>query len=217
MTYQDVNQGSDTGDGSAIPISGQARAASGRDAQSESAASDVAQQAGDVAQTAKAAATDVASEAQTQVRAVADELTTQARALIGTTQDHVREQARQRAEHAAQGLRSLAGELQALSQGRPQEAERLAGWVRSSQQRLQQWSDRLDRGGIDGVVQDLTSFARRRPLVFLGACLGAGFVVGRIAKDAAVASADATPAAPLPASSGMTPVREPATPAGAPR
>jgi hypothetical protein len=215
MTYQDVNEGSDTGDGSAVPISGQAPSASGRDAQSEGTASDVAQQAGDVAQTAKSAATDVASEAQTQVRAVADELTTQARALIGTTQDQVREQAQQRAEHAAQGLRSLAGELQALSQGRPQEAERLVGWVRSSQQRLQQWSDRLDRGGIDGVVQDLTTFARRRPLVFLGACLGAGFVVGRVAKEAA--SADATTAAPLPAPTGMTPVREPATPAGAPR
>ena len=82
------------------------------------------------------------------------------------------------AEHAAQGLRSLAGELQALSQGRPQEAERLAGWVRSGQQRLQQWSDRLDRGGIDGVVQDLTSFARRRPLAFLGACLRGGLSGG---------------------------------------
>ena len=35
MTYQDVNEGSDTGDGSPVPIPGQTPSASGRDARSE--------------------------------------------------------------------------------------------------------------------------------------------------------------------------------------
>ena len=79
--------------------------------------------------------------------------------------------------------------MQALEDGRPQDAGPVAEWTGEIQQRVRQWSDRLESGGVDGVLRDLSSFARRRPLVFLGACMAAGVVVGRLVKDAAGADA----------------------------
>ena len=105
-----------------------------------------------------------------------------------TTRQQLSEQAEQRAQHTARGLRTFADQLQALGDGRPQEAGTAAEWTREIQQRVRHLSDRLDSGGVDGVLRDLSGFARRRPLVFLGACMAAGAVVGRLVKDAAGAA-----------------------------
>ena len=42
---------------------------------------------------------------------------------------------------------------------------------------------RLEDRGIEGVVDDVSRFARRRPGVFLLAAAGAGFVVGRFVRS----------------------------------
>jgi len=69
-----------------------------------------------------------------------------------------------------------------LAEGRPDEAGQLAGAVTELQHRLGAVADRLQAGGVDGVLRDTGEFARRRPLVFLVACAGAGFVLGRMVR-----------------------------------
>lgn len=45
---------------------------------------------------------------------------------------------------------------------------------------LERTASRLDEGGIQGVVQDVESYARRHPGQFLLGAAAAGFVVGRL-------------------------------------
>ena len=53
-------------------------------------------------------------------------------------------------------------------------------------------------GGPQGLLNDVTDFARRRPVVFLAAAVGTGFMVGRLARagKAAHDAEDPTPEFP---------------------
>jgi hypothetical protein len=143
------------------------------------------EKATEVAQTAQSAAGDVATTAKQQAQAFTDEAKYHARQLFGTTRQQLSEQAEQRTQEASKGLHRLADQVQALGEGRPQDAGPVGDWARQLQTRLRQWATRLDSGGVDGAARDLSSFARRRPLVFLGGCMAAGVVVGRLVKDVA--------------------------------
>ena len=44
--------------------------------------------------------------------------------------------------------------------------------------------------GPEGLVDDVTRFARRRPLVFIGACAGAGFLLTRFVRAGAVSGSN---------------------------
>lgn len=138
---------------------------------------------------AQSAAGDVVSSAKDQALALTEEAKYQARELMTTTRQQLSQQAEQRAHSASRGLRSIADQMQSLHDGRPQDAGAVADWAGEIQQHVRRWSDRLDSDGFDGVLRDLSGFARRRPLVFLGACLAAGVMVGRLVKDAAGADA----------------------------
>jgi vacuolar-type H+-ATPase subunit H len=151
--------------------------------------SEAKEKASDIVGQAQSAAGEVASTAKDQARVLTEEAKYQARELMTTTRQQLSEQAEQRAQHASRGLRSFADQLQALSDGRPQDAGTVAEWTGEIQQRVRRWSTRLESGGVDGVLRDLSSFARRRPVMFLGACMAAGVVVGRLVKDAAGADA----------------------------
>jgi len=159
------------------------------------------ERASEVTGTAGTAARDVVREATDQVAAVKDTVATQAHDLLSSAQSEVKGQAQQQTERLSGNLRALAQQAAALSEGRPQEAGPIAGWVDQGRQHLEGWSSRLEAGGLDGLMSDVGSFARRRPLVFLGACTGAGFVIGRFVKAAASAgtSGGGTDAASSPA------------------
>ena len=46
-------------------------------------------------------------------------------------------------------------------------------------------ASRMEQGGAQGVVDDVTRFARRRPGAFLAGAAGVGFVVGRLVRAGA--------------------------------
>ena len=48
--------------------------------------------------------------------------------------------------------------------------------------RVSAFAERLDTNGPQGLLDDVTLFARRRPIVFLAAAAGAGFMIGRLAR-----------------------------------
>jgi hypothetical protein len=154
-------------------------------------AHEVADTAGEVAGTAQSAAKDVTAEAGAQARAVVDEVSGQARDLYATTRRELADQAQAKSAAAADGIRRLSDQVSALAEGRVAEAGPLVGYARDAQDRLAQVASRLDQRGPEGILDDVTMFARRRPLVFIGACAGAGFIITRFLR-AGSASADPT-------------------------
>jgi hypothetical protein len=134
------------------------------------------------AATVQESARAVASEAATEARAVASEASDQARRLYATTKDELTGQAQAKTEQAAQGLRRLSDQMGALADGRTQDAGPLQGYARDVQDRLMRFAGRLEDGGPQGLLDDVTRFARRRPLVFIGACAGAGFLLTRFVR-----------------------------------
>jgi len=105
--------------------------------------------------------------------------------LIGQARLELAGQADGRSRQVAAGLQSLSGQLGALRRGRPQEAGPLGAYLAEAEQRVAGLADRLQRGGAQGAIDDVTGFARRRPGLFLAGAVGLGFVVGRVARSGA--------------------------------
>ena len=92
----------------------------------------------------------------------------------------------------AGGIRTVGQQLQALSEGRRQAAGPLADYADQARRKADEVASRLDRDGIDGIIADLSGFARRRPGVFLLACAGAGFALARLVRSQAGAGGDSS-------------------------
>ena len=125
------------------------------------------------------AAREVGGQATDQVKVVAGEARDQFGRLLGKTHDELRDRAQEQSDRAAGVLRTLAGQVRALSEGRSEEAGPLAGYLSEAQGKVEQFADRLADRGPQGVLEDLAGFARRKPAVFLLLAGGAGFAVGR--------------------------------------
>ncbi len=141
--------------------------------------------AGNAAATAADEAKRVASTAADQARSVVQEVKEQASGLVGQAQGELRQQADARSSDAAGSLRTLSDRLQALTDGRPDEAGPLNGYLDEARGRVAGLATRLDERGVDGVLSDVSRFAQRRPGLFLLAAAGAGFVAGRLVRSGA--------------------------------
>jgi hypothetical protein len=53
---------------------------------------------------------------------------------------------------------------------------------------MQGWAERLESGGLEGVLRDVSSYARRRPGMFLLSAAGVGFLAGRLTRAARAGS-----------------------------
>jgi len=141
---------------------------------------------GTTTETAKQAATEakegakhVAGEAKEHAAELAGDAWGQARTVLDQAMGSVREQGDQQAQRAATNLRSLSDQFRALSEGRSQDAGRLGELATQASDRVQSFASRLETGGWQSVAGDVSSFARRRPGLFLAAAAGLGFVAGR--------------------------------------
>ena len=159
--------------------------------------------AGRVAETAKSEASNVASTAADGARDVAGEAGAQAKAVVGEAKQQferlvsqgrveLRQQADQRNSQAVGQLRTLSEQLGALVHGQPEAAGPLAGYASDLQYRVRRLAARMEQGGPQGVVDDITRFARRRPGAFLAGAAGVGFVVGRLARAGAASQQEDT-------------------------
>jgi hypothetical protein len=147
-------------------------------------------EASNVASVAADGARDVASEVGTQAKAVASEAKQQLDRLVIQGRDEVRLQAEQRSSQAAGRLRTLSEHFSALVDGRPGDAGPLVGYVNDVQHQLRSVVTRLEQGGPQGILDDVTQFARRRPGLFLAGTAGVGFVVGRVVRAGAATGHD---------------------------
>jgi gas vesicle protein len=165
-----------------------------------------AQQGREVAQSAKAEASQVTDTAKDQARQVKDEVAGQARGLVDQAKSELRDQGRSQADHAAQSIRRVADQAEALAEGRPQDAGAVADYVRRAGGKAREVAGHVEQRGIEGVMNDVQDFARRKPGAFLLGCAAAGFVAGRLIRGGAASSHDSSD---LPNGSGSSSVQQP--------
>jgi hypothetical protein len=135
--------------------------------QGKEVAGTAAQQGKEVASTAVAGAQQVAGEAKREIADVARTATEEIRGLVGQVSGELRTQATSQTDRLAEGLRTLSTQLQGAASGQPLEAGPVKDLARQAGTTFEQLSSRLQSGGVDGVVQDVSTFARRKPGLFL--------------------------------------------------
>jgi hypothetical protein len=119
------------------------------------------------------------------------------RNVVHETRNQLREQAAAETARVADGLRNLGAQMQALAEGRAEEAGDAREYARQAASTVQGWAGRVESRGIQGLTEDMEHFARRRPGVFLAGAAAAGFVLGRFLRGAS-ASNDNASRAPQP-------------------
>ena len=140
---------------------------------------------GGPAATAQEKMSRVADEAPAQLSKVTQDVKTQLRESTQRTLGDVRSQADDQASRAAQGLRELSTHAQALAEGRTEEAGTLGGMVENLSRQASDFAQRLETGGVQGLLDDASRFGRKRPMAFLALAVGAGFVAGRLVRTGA--------------------------------
>ncbi len=147
-------------------------------------------EAAQVGQVAASAASDVAGTAKQQAGQVAGEAVNQLKSLTDDARNQATQQASNATEQLSSKVRSLATEMRDLGQGKGDANSTIAGLVQQLADRGEQLADHISQQGPGGLVQDLRSFAARKPGTFLLGALAAGVVTGRLVKGA---TADSTP------------------------
>lgn len=174
------------------------------DDSSSSGASDKAQQAKHAAQETASTAADetkhVAGVAGEEVKKVAGEAKDHARGLLDEAMSQVDEQSRTQRDRLVGTLGSLSSDLEQMAE-QSGTSGLAADVARQVADRTRALGDHLDGREPADLLDDVRSFARRRPGVFLVGALAAGLVAGRIARGAKEAKdsspdATATPSAP---------------------
>ena len=142
------------------------------------------QKAGEVAGTAASRAGDVASTAKEQALDVAQEAQRQARDLFGEFRGQIQQQTQTQRDRLVELLREFEDELQNMvdAGGRSGTASEV---VRQVAERLSGVRSYLEGGA--NPMQDVRTFARRRPGTFLLLAAAAGAVAGRATRGAAAA------------------------------
>ncbi|NKX51402.1 hypothetical protein HER39_12650, partial [Arthrobacter deserti] len=126
-----------------------------------------------VAQTAKEEAGHVAQEAKYQVKNLASQ--------VG---DNVRGQASSQQQRAATGLRSFSEGLSSMANGQPQSGPAM-DLVNQAAERVNGIASWLENREPADVLDEVRSFARRRPGAVLAIAAGAGLLAGRLARGMA--------------------------------
>jgi len=147
-----------------------------------SSTKDVAkEQAAGVAGSAKDAGQHVAGVAKDQAGNVAAEATRQARDVLGQARAEMAQQASDQQQRVAGGLRSLGSELSSMAESSNQSgvATDLARQASTTAHEVADWLEQRDPGSL---LNEVKSFARRRPGAFLAIALGAGLAAGRLTR-----------------------------------
>ena len=137
-------------------------------------------EARNVGQTAKQAGSQVASTAADQAKNVVAETKQQAQSLVEQGRTQVRQQAVSQQQKAGQSLSSLAEQLRNMVEGNAPAPGPARDLISEGAGRVQQFADMLQNREPADLLDDVRSFARRKPGVFLLGAALAGVVAGRL-------------------------------------
>jgi hypothetical protein len=158
----------------------------------EGSATEVAKdQASEVAASAGQAVGQIKDVVTEQAGAITAEAGRQAKQLLGQARSELTEQAAQQQQRVAGGLHSLADELDGMVEGSAQDgmATDLARMGADKARDVAQWLDGRDPGSL---LEEVRSYARRRPGTYLAIALGAGLLAGRLTRGLTASSADSS-------------------------
>lgn len=137
--------------------------------------------AGKVKDTAAAEAQNVAGTAKGQAQGVASEVGQQTRQLLSQTSSELSSQAGVQQNRLADGLSSYAGELRSMALNSEGHGV-MTDLVHQAADRGERAASYLSEREPRDLLADVRSFARRRPVAFLGIAAGAGILVGRFSR-----------------------------------
>lgn len=135
----------------------------------------------DVAGDAKAKVSDVAGTAKEQAAKVASEATDHAKQLYGQASENLKQQAGEQQERAAGGLRSLGEQLGRMAENDEDQGV-AAKVVRDLSGRATSAAGFLENRDPGSLLDEVKSFAAKRPGTFIAIAAGAGILAGRLTK-----------------------------------
>jgi hypothetical protein len=167
-------------------------------AEEQGTADVVKDQASDLGHSSVQAGKHVADVAREQASGVAAEAGRQGRDLLQQAQGQLEEQAARGQRRLADRLLSLSDELRSMADASGQ-GGMAAGLAHQAASRVGDAGQWLGGRKPGQVVDEMQSFARRKPAVFLALAAGAGLVAGRLTRGLKDASSDGSAAAAAPA------------------
>jgi len=135
-------------------------------------------------ETAKQGAAEAVSAVKQEVRAATGDAKAQARSLLDQSRTQLRGEASVQTDKLSGSLRQVGTQLQALADGRTEEAGPVGDYARQAADAVARYADNLQSKGFEGVLRDTQDFARRRPGTFLLGAAIAGVVAGRFIRNA---------------------------------
>jgi hypothetical protein len=152
---------------------------------------------------AKEAADEAVGTAREQAAAVTGEAGEEARTVVRDLWERVIDETQSQTQRTAGTLRQWADDLSGLAHNAPADSP-ARDLVAQAADGGHRGADYLDRRGADGLAEDVQEFARRRPAVFLGGALLAGFAIGRLVKAGGTTrgGSDRGPSPQVPATGG---------------
>ncbi len=138
-------------------------------------------EASEVADDARRAGHDVAETVKDEASRVTSEAAEQTKRLLGEARTELQRQASTQQHRAAEGIRTVGSELRQMANSSEEHglAADVVGQVAARVTSAANWLDSREPGSI---IDEVKSFARRRPGLFIVLALGAGVVAGRLAK-----------------------------------
>jgi len=138
----------------------------------------------ETAQAAKSEAGAVVGTVKDETKNVAREVQGQARNALHQVRDDVRQRADDEATKFASTLHDAGRQLSSMADAADDQSL-AANLVREGGNVAEQIAGRIDQGGLDAVMADVRSFARRSPGMFLFGAVVTGFVAGRVLRNVA--------------------------------
>ncbi len=177
------------------PLPPPAPMSTGSTTTTDQSTADVAKdEAMNVQQTAVQAGSQVAATATDQAKEVVHETQRQAKDLLDQGRSQVREQAITQQQKAGQSLNSLAMELRGLadgtSSGAPGPARDL---LQQASGLVDDFAHKLQTRDPGELLDEVRSFARRKPGLFLLGAAAAGVLAGRLTSGVKAAHSDSGP------------------------
>ncbi|MGS0684567.1 hypothetical protein ACVBEQ_05345 [Nakamurella sp. GG22] len=165
------------------------------------------QQTAAVAATAKQAGAQVADTVKEQAGHVTEEVKHQAQQLLSQAQSELSGQAANTQQRVLQGLHALADELTGMAENSEQGGV-ATDLARQAAERVRTAAGWLADRDPGSMLDEVRSFARRKPGTYLALALGAGVLAGRLTRG--LTAPAGTPAGPPSPRSPSTPKALPA-------
>ena len=133
---------------------------------------------------AKEEASRVGDAVQREAGQVVDEAKAQTQQILTEAKSRLREEAKRQSGRTAQNLKGLATDVHTMVDSAESSQSPMASWMKMGADGIDSLADRLDTDGIEGLMRDVGDFARRNPTTFLVGAFSAGFLAGRVVKNA---------------------------------